>query len=122
MRSLAGVLPGLLAMLVLAAPPARAGGPLIVNGAGNPLVWNVSPITYNPDRGKLGVLTNAQALAHLATGAGAWNGVSTATVSLAAAAALPVDVTKANYETYLSTCGDGLSPIVFDVDGSITDD
>jgi hypothetical protein len=101
---------------------ARAGGPLIVNGAGQPLVWNVNPVPYNPDQGKLGKLTNTQALAHLATGASAWGAVSTASVSLTAAASLPVDVTVSNYGTYLFTCGDGLSPIVFDVDGSITDD
>lgn len=111
--------------VLLAAPwvgNAHAGGPLIVNGAGQPLVWTVNPVPYNPDQGKLGKLTNAEAVAHLATGAGAWGAVTTANIALTAAAPLPVDVTVSNENTYLFTCGDGLSPIVFDVDGSITDD
>ena len=34
---------------------------------------------------------------------------------------LGVDVTAANACNYVGVCGDGLSPIVFDADGSITD-
>ena len=122
MRRRARALLVVLAALCLGTSTVHAGGPIVVNGAGEPLVWNVSPVPYNPDRGKLGALTNAEAIAHLATGAGAWNAVATAAVSLTAGAALPVDVDKGNYATYLNSCDDGLSPIIFDADGSITDD
>ncbi len=108
--------------LLSVAGAAHAAGPLIVNGAGEPVVWSAGPVSYNPDRGKLGALVNADALIHLATSAAVWTDVPTSTVSLSAGTQLPVDVVASNWETYLSACGDGLSPIVFDEDGSITDD
>ncbi len=113
----------LAALLVLAAvSEGRAGGALLVNGAGDPVIWRVDPVPYNPDRGKLGKLSNEEALARLATSAAAWTNVPTATVTLAAGAQLPVDVSVGNYPEYLFNCEDGLSPIVFDSDGGITDD
>lgn len=104
--------------------PVRAAGPLLVNGAGEPGVWTASPVTYNPDHGKLGALSNTDALARLAASAAVWTNVATSSVTITAGAQLPVDVTASNWPTYLAagSCGDGLSPIVFDEDGSITDD
>jgi len=52
---------------------------------------------------------------------GVWTAVPTSTVSFTHAGALPVDVTVANWPTYLDVC-DGLSAIIFDTNGSITDD
>jgi len=114
--ALAGVL------LVALAGVAGAEGPLLVNGAGDPLVWTTIPVPFNADRGTLGALDNATAIAHVAQNFGVWAAVPTASISAANAGALPVDVTAANYTSYLGVCNDGLSPIIFDTDGSITDD
>ena len=52
------------AVMVLSLPAlGRAAGPLIVNGAGTPLVWAVNPIPFNPEQGLRGARTNAQAMA-----------------------------------------------------------
>jgi hypothetical protein len=112
----------LTALLLVAAGRARAAGPLIVNGAGEPLVWAADPVPFNPDRGKLGALDNATAIAHVAANFAAWEAVDTSSVRFADAGLLPVDVTKQNYTSYMGVCGDGLSPIIFDTDGTITDD
>jgi hypothetical protein len=120
-HAIAGVLT-LVATLAAMAPAARGAGPLLVNGAGAPLTWSASPVSYNPDRGSLGALGNADALTHLAASAAVWSDVATSSVTLSAGAQLPVDVVVSNWETYLNACGDGLSPVVFDADGSITDD
>jgi len=93
-----------------------------VNGNGDPLVWGVNPIPFNPDRGTLGTLDNAAAVQAVLDDFGVWAAVPTANISFTNAGALPVDVTVANYLSYLGVCGDGLSPIIFDTDGSITDD
>src|SRR5262245_1456300 len=98
-----------------------AAGPLIVNGAGQPLVWS-GAIPYNPDLGTLGVLSNASAVSSVVQRFAAWQAVPTASVTYTNAGALPVYVTVSNYASYLGVCGDGLSPIIFDTDGSITDD
>jgi hypothetical protein len=110
------------ALAVALGGEARAAGPLLVNGAGAPVVWTAGPIPFNPDRGPLGMLDNASAVATVASSFGVWAGVPTATPSFADAGSLPADVTAANYTAYVGHCGDGLSPIVFDADGSIIDD
>jgi hypothetical protein len=121
-RRHAGARAALAAVLLLAAARTRAAGPLIVNGGGEPLVWTVDPVPFNPDRGSLGALDNATAIAHVAANLAAWEAVDTSTVRFADAGLLPVDVTKQNYASYMGVCGDGLSPIIFDTDGTITDD
>src|SRR5204863_49711 len=83
-----------------AAGPARAAGPLLVNGAGAPLVWSVIPVPFNPDRGTLGALANAAAVQAVADDFAVWAAVPTASISYANAGALPVDVTAANYLSY----------------------
>ena len=117
-----GVLALAAVLLLVAGRPARAAGPLLVNGAGDPLVWNVIPVPFNPDRGTLGVLDNAAAVQAVADDFAVWAAVPTASISYTNAGLLPVDVTAKNYLSYLGVCGDGLSPIIFDTDGSITDD
>jgi hypothetical protein len=113
----------LVAALALGAPPCvGAAGPLLVNGAGDPLVWAASPIPFNPDLGPLGLLANAEAVADVTADFGVWAAVPTAAVGFVDAGPLPVDVTAANYESYVGVCGDGLNPIVFDTDGAITED
>src|SRR5262245_22040120 len=110
-----------LVAIVVAAGAARAAGPMLVNGAGVPLVWGTSPIPYHPDRGNLGALVNATAVTTIAADFAVWSAVPTASIAFSNGGALPVDVTSANYTTYVGVCGDGLDPIVFDTDGTITD-
>lgn len=107
--------------LGLLARPALAAGPLIVNSAGAPLVWSGGVVTWNPDRGTLGTLSNAAAVTFVADNFAKWQAVPTAALTITDAGAMPVDVTAANVGTYVGVCGDGLSPIVFDTNGSITD-
>jgi hypothetical protein len=116
-----------LGLLVVVLGLARAGvalgaGALIVNGAGTPMVWTADPIPFNPDRGGLGTLNNAAAVADVTADFAVWAAVPTATLHFANAGPLPVDVGRNNYHQYLDVCGDGLSPIIFDTDGTITDD
>jgi hypothetical protein len=107
--------------LVLGATPAHAAGPLIMNGAGQPLLWSTAtPIPFHPDRGKLGDLTNATAVAEVAAQFGVWAAVPTTAVTFVNAGALPEDVTADEVLDYFGIC-DGYSSVIFDEDGSITD-
>jgi hypothetical protein len=67
-------------------------------------------------------MSNATATARLVSDAQVWTDVATSTVVMTNAGQLAVDVTINNYPTYFGVCGDGLSPVIFDNDGSITDD
>src|SRR5262249_13133402 len=131
------------AITVVVAARAQAAGPLNVNGAGTPLVWT-APIPFNPDQGTLGARTNAQAVADITADFGVWAAVSTASLSFSntggtgvcangqgciagtqcpdASTCTAVDVTVANYTGFFTNCGDGLSPIIFDTDGTIMTD
>lgn len=108
-------------VICLAAREGRAAGALLVNGAGTPLVWSVSPIPWNPDQGLLGALANTTAVATVSADFAVWAAVPTAAIAFVNAGTLPVDVTAANYTSYVGVCGDGQNPIVFDTDGTITD-
>lgn len=98
------------------------GGPLILFDLGDPYRYDTaSPVVYNLDLGALGPLTNAQ-VDVLANGSFAnWGAVPTAAISFSQGADLAVDVVLANANTYLGSpgVGDGLSPVVYDIDGSI---
>ncbi len=62
-------------LFLLLAAPARAAGPLYVNGAGTPAVWTASPVPFNPDQGTLGMLDNAQAVLHVTNGTATVDGL-----------------------------------------------
>ena len=109
------------ALVAFVVPRAHAAGPLIVNGSGQPLVWSGGVVDWNPDRGTLGALSNSDAIALVADNFAKWQAVPTASLSIGNGGQLPVDVTAANVNSFIGVCGDGLSPIVFDTDGSITD-
>ncbi len=100
---------------------AAAAGPLFVNDSGTALVWNVRPVPWNSDRGGLGVLDEASAHQLVDDGFAVWAAVPTASITFADAGALPFDVTAANVGLVVGVCGDDLSPIVYDRDGTITD-
>ena len=114
------------ALLILAATGAQAGGPLsICTDAGKtPLAYSPATVTLNYDLGPLGGRTNAQANTIVTNAVAVWTNVGTATITIGRGADLPVDVTSANYLTYIEanpTFSDGLNPVVYDTDGSITD-
>src|SRR6187455_3367780 len=98
-----------------------AAGPLFVSDAGLPLVWSVRPVPWNPDLGGLGVLDQPSAHQLVADGFSVWAAVPTANITFADAGTLPLDVTAATVGLFVGVCGDDLSPVVFDTDGTITD-
>ncbi|MFQ5669362.1 MAG: dockerin type I domain-containing protein [Acidobacteriota bacterium] len=130
---------GLLAATVLGWPgsPPRAGGALLVNGQGEALAWDASrPLTFNLDQGPLGQLTQAEAADLVTQSFGIWQAVPTASVRFEAGPPLPCDVTAAllvsgadfnlcgppgEQVMIFGTADDGISPVVFDTDGSILD-
>jgi hypothetical protein len=114
---------GLLLTLALLADANRvdAAGPLFVSDAGLPLVWEVRPVPWNSDLGGLGVLDQTSAHQLVADAFDVWASVPTAKISFADAGALPLDVTAATVGLFVGVCGDDLSPVVFDTDGTITD-
>lgn len=102
---------------------AHAGGPLSVCGAAKtPVKYpGAGTVNLNYDQGNLGTRAKAQADAIITNAVALWTNVSTATVTIGRGADLGVDVTAANYTTFLSTFNDGINPVIYDTDGSIID-
>lgn len=103
--------------------PVQAGTALAITPSGNAVTWRAgTTITYHVDQGSLGTLSNAQAVALVDELFGLWRNVSSASLSLQNAGALPVDVTSANYTSYrTNNNADAYHPVIFDTDGTITD-
>ncbi len=130
-----------LAIIILFAALARAGGPKYVTGSsfftpstmGQPVTWPLGQVTYYTDQGDLSpILPNTSANAFVANAFSQWTSVSTAALTAINAGALAEDVTGGN----LAVDGNGTvtapiditfsatqSPvgIVYDYDGSVTD-
>ncbi len=109
-----------------AASVVLAGGPLSVAGPDG-----ATPVTYpnggqniilNFDRGGLGSRTNGQVDAIVNNAIALWNGVGTSSLSLSQGPDLPQNVDVTNYGPFLGDFEDGLNPIIYDANGSITDD
>jgi hypothetical protein len=99
---------------------ALAAGPLLVTGNGTVARWGPGSVPYHPDLGPLGLLDNATAVADVAANFAVWESVPTAAMTAASAGPLTEDVTTDNVFDFFVAC-DGLSPIIFDTDGSIID-
>ena len=113
-----------LATILFLAPSAFAGGPLDVCRPGTPYAWANGGlnIPWNPDRGDLGPLTNAQAVSFVGLAFGQWDALPSASTTYLQGAALPEDVTVDNFFPYIfAAAPDGLSAIVFDDTGEIFD-
>jgi hypothetical protein len=104
--------------------PAAAGGPRKVNASGDAIVWDTdTPVLYFVDRGELGTLSNDAADALLREMFDVWEAVAEARIQFMRAGQLEVDVTGDNYRTdAYPPVGSGISPVVFDDDGSILHD
>ena len=110
--------------LCVAALPAHAGGPLDLCSSAVPFLWpdGGRHIPFNPDRGGLGELGNAEATALVESAFEAWAEVPTSTVSYSNAGPLPLDVDAGNFFQFLFPgTADGFSPVVYDDDGGIFD-
>lgn len=100
----------------------HAGGPLIVTKRATPYAWDTSrPVPFNPDRGSLGKLSNEQAVALTGELFQVWQDVPTASIEFQRADSLPLDVTGSNVMEFLNNVPPGVSPIIFDTDGSVID-
>lgn len=93
-----------------------------------PFAWS-PPVTWNPDLGTLGTLTNTDADTLASVGISRWANASIPTCALTftQGADLGVDHVAANYDTGAAPAGrygvggDGINPIIYDTDGTITD-
>ena len=104
------------------AATAHAGGSLYI--CNNQQVKYPGPgtIALNYDGGGiLGTRTKAQVDAIVDASIGVWNNIPSSTVAVTRGPDLPVDVTIANYLTYIGNTTDGLNPVVYDHTGAILD-
>ena len=117
---------------VLGASHVHAGGPLILEGAGGntPVSYTSGAVSLNFDQGLLlGSLTNQQADDLLNQAFALWNNVPSASISITQSTDLSQDIVVSNYAPLLPnglnndpSFSDGLSPVIYDVDGTIVDD
>ncbi len=106
-----------------------AGGPLNLNpnDSDNFTRWpnGGQNIPYNPDLGGLGPLDNAGAVQQTVDAFQAWQDIPSATATYTNNGSLPFDVDATNFAPFISNLfngtniSDGVSPIVYDEDGSI---
>lgn len=99
-----------------------AGGYLAITNTGVAFRWDPSqPVSYNPDKGTLGKLSNSEAVDLLANNINVWdtNHIPTCALSFENGGSLPIDVNSV--ETYNMFAGkdDNLNPMIFDTDGSL---
>jgi len=130
-----------LAIVLLFAVLARAGGPEYVAGSsyfnpstmGQPITWLLGQVNYYTDQGDLSpILPNASANVLVADAFSQWTSVSTAALTVANAGQLAEDVNGANIAVNSNgtvTAPADIAPtatltpvgIVYDFDGSVTD-
>lgn len=104
---------------------AHAGGYLIIDGAGTPYKWDDSaPIVYNLDQGPLSpTIDNTSAATLVANAVGVWSGASipTSNLSFSSGADLGSDHVFGASNPALGNVGDGVTPVIYDQDGQLTD-
>jgi hypothetical protein len=118
---------GLLAGLFSGLSPnwSHAGGYILITNTGIPYRWDpAAPVPFNPDRGSLGTLSNAQAVLLINDSFGHWTTaeIPTSSLSFNNAGQLSIDVSTADdFFTFVGVI-DGISPVIFDADGSLLED
>ncbi|MBL4828219.1 MAG: fibronectin type III domain-containing protein [Spongiibacteraceae bacterium] len=110
---------------------AYAGGPLELNpnDPNNVERWpnGGANIPFNPDLGGLGTLDNTQAVEQVEAAFNTWQNIETASASYSNNGTMPFDIDASNFMPFAGLVfdipaeADGLSPIIFDEDGSIFD-
>ncbi len=121
------------AVLILVSGVAGAGGPLIVDDAGNIVVWGTAqPIPYRTDGGNLSTgINTATAQARVRQLFDVWENVATANIRYSRASQILAvtgfsdgDVsTAAEFNAVEGSCFEGTqSPIVYDANGSMFED
>ena len=111
-------------LLMLSVGEAVAGGPLGATGTTpNTYPATAMPLIYKTDLGTLGKFTNVVGKSIADYAFQQWDNVTTASLTIINGGALANNVTSAT-DPYISGVGqfnDGINPVVFDNDGSITD-
>jgi hypothetical protein len=97
---------------------AWAGGPLVVNPAGDPLTWSEGRVRFSLDPGPLGSLPHAEARRLVLSALRAWN-LPGVRLDFIEETPLAQDVTPAKVVSLLGNCDDRLTPVVFDADGAV---
>lgn len=114
----------------LAPMRAHAGGALVYNPSGAPVVWdNSQTITYNLGTGKLGTLNNTRAALLITNAFQAWSSIPTAKLDLQEGDVLNDQmVNGATIFSFLNSLGSATgansniaNPVFIDTDGSITE-
>jgi hypothetical protein len=119
-----------MAVALLAAGHAFAGGPLFLDENGDRFVWGTAqPIAYRTDGGALSSqVTGSEAQARVAAMFDVWEDVPTASIRYQHAGSIQSVgafsdgnvSTLAEYNAVEGSCGDGdQSPIIYDADGSL---
>ena len=102
-----------------------AGGPLVPVGPGVFARWNpLQPVIIAIDQGPMSVngsITNQEGVDFVLSTLGQWE-IETATIRFAQGEQLPVDVDQSNYIPFITQPQGQGNPVIFDRDGSITDD
>ncbi len=115
----------LFALLLLVLNATYAGGPLGGNGT-TPRRYpaNAMPLVFKTDLGSLGAFNNATAVSIAIYAFTQWDNVLSADLSTSNGGSLPRDVTLSTDALIAgaSQFSDGINPIVFDNNGTITDD
>lgn len=110
----------LILLLIISNIPAYAGGPLVVKN-GNPVEFKTA-VKYRFDQGSLGSLSNTEAVTLIEDLLDDWGALSNVNITFQAdsPSTLSVDVTSSNHSTYTGNAVLGYTPIIFDIDGSLT--
>ncbi|MFN0119365.1 MAG: pre-peptidase C-terminal domain-containing protein [Blastocatellia bacterium] len=98
----------------------RAGTPIATTPSGNVVRWNGN-ITYTPDQGTLGSLSNAQAVAMVNEIFTIWRNAPNTSLNIQQDSQLAQDITSANVMLLYRNRQDNIHPIIFDSDGSVID-
>ena len=101
---------------------ALAGGPKDLTTSGVPVRWNPAQVGYVIDNGPLGPNSRDQAAGIVRSAFKAWEDVPSSTITFNDLGFLNVDVNVNNYNQYINSKRPEGNVIIFDNDGSITND
>jgi hypothetical protein len=111
----------IVAVMLGAGAPAQAGVPLYLGRDGQP-ARHVLPVESHPTT-SVSDPSGGSFLGSIVAQAGdVWSGVATTQLAFEQGVPVAEPITLDNYLDYLAVCGDGISPLVSDVNGAIVDD